>query len=92
MQDIQAAMRDHWEGTKHDPYTRRNPDEPWRPIALLRTSMGHGGDVAGVGTWLRNLACTISLAEHANMALKQTYSRGFALSLSDHKYPRRPST
>ena len=37
-----AAMRNHWDGTRHDPYTHSNPDEPWRPIALLRTGMGHG--------------------------------------------------
>ena len=37
-----AAMRNHWDGTQHDPYLHANPDEPWRPIALLRTGMGHG--------------------------------------------------
>lgn len=37
-----AAMRNHFDGSRHDPYTLRNPDEPFRPIALLRTGMGHG--------------------------------------------------
>ncbi|PSC67957.1 peptidase C69 [Micractinium conductrix] len=41
VQDVMAAMRNHWDRSPHDPYTRHNPDEPWRPIALLRTGMGH---------------------------------------------------
>ncbi|PRW58931.1 dipeptidase [Chlorella sorokiniana] len=40
-QAVMAAMRNHWDGTHHDPYTHSNPSEPWRPIALLRTGMGH---------------------------------------------------
>jgi hypothetical protein len=34
-QDVKAAMRNHWDGSSHDPYLHANPDEPWRPIALL---------------------------------------------------------
>ena len=47
VQDVKAAMRNHWDGSAHDPYLHGNPDEPWRPIALLRTSMGHGEAAAG---------------------------------------------
>ncbi len=54
LQAVMAAMRNHWEGTSHDPYYYRIPPaEVWRPITLLRTGMGHGecgrprGDVVG---------------------------------------------
>lgn len=30
-------------GTPHDPYLHQNPEEPWRPVAVLRTAMAHGG-------------------------------------------------
>ncbi|KAL4425605.1 hypothetical protein ABPG75_009621 [Micractinium tetrahymenae] len=40
-QDVMAAMRNHFEGSRHDPYTLQHPEEPFRPIALLRTGMGH---------------------------------------------------
>lgn len=43
VQDVMAAMRSHWDGTEHDPYLHQHPNEPWRPIALLRTGTGHGG-------------------------------------------------
>ena len=49
-----AAMRNHWDRSPHDPYTRHNPDEPWRPIALLRTGMGHG-EARGVVFRVRSL-------------------------------------
>lgn len=48
-QDVMAAMRNHFEGSRHDPYTLRNPGEPFRPIALLRTAMGHGEALAAGG-------------------------------------------
>jgi dipeptidase len=35
VRDVKAAMRNHWDGSSHDPYLHANPDEPWRPIALL---------------------------------------------------------
>ena len=41
VRDVMAAMRDHFQGTKHDCYAHQNPDEKWRPILLLRTGNGH---------------------------------------------------
>lgn len=48
--DMKAAMRDHFEGTEHDPYgaTLRG-DEPWRPISVFRTYEAH---VLEVRPWL----------------------------------------
>ncbi|KAL4437330.1 hypothetical protein ABPG75_004469 [Micractinium tetrahymenae] len=39
--DVMQGLRDHFEGTAHDAYTNQNPREPWRPIFVLHTSMGH---------------------------------------------------
>lgn len=36
--DMKAIMRDHYEGTEHDPYGENlNGAEPWRPISVFRT-------------------------------------------------------
>lgn len=48
-----GAMRNHWDGSSHDPYLHANPQEPFRPIALLRTGMGHGADA-----WPAGLGCS----------------------------------
>lgn len=39
--DIFWALRDHFQHSPHDPYAHQNPDEPWRPIAVLRSGNGH---------------------------------------------------
>ncbi len=31
------ALRNHYQGTSHDPYASHNPQEPWRPISVFRT-------------------------------------------------------
>lgn len=42
LNDVRAAMRDHFEGTSHDPYGERlRGDEPWRPISVFRTYEAH---------------------------------------------------
>ena len=41
LEDVAGVMRNHWDGGSHDPYAQRNPDETWRPIALLRTGDAH---------------------------------------------------
>lgn len=39
--DVAEGLRLHYKGTPHDPYTLVNPDEPHRPVAVLRSQMGH---------------------------------------------------
>ena len=39
--DVASALRNHYEGTDNDPYTLENPEEPYRPIAVLRQSNSH---------------------------------------------------
>jgi len=39
--EIMQGLRWHYDGSPHDPYLNQNPKEPWRPIAVLRTAMGH---------------------------------------------------
>nr|WP_314267262.1 C69 family dipeptidase [uncultured Moellerella sp.] len=42
VEDAKAMLRDHYEGTKHDPYTHGlNGKESWRPISLFRTYEAH---------------------------------------------------
>ena len=78
-----AAMRNHWEGTSHDPYYYRIPPaEVWRPITLLRTGMGHGecgrprGDVVGCCAGLPAFGC---LAAACKIAVKHTLCCNAAL-------------
>ena len=48
--DFRAAMRDHYEGTGHDPYTEGlYGAEPWRPISVFRTYEAH---ILQVRPWL----------------------------------------
>lgn len=35
--DIKAGLRDHYQGTKDDPYTEKDPYAPKRPISVFRT-------------------------------------------------------
>ncbi|KAL4447642.1 hypothetical protein ABPG75_004861 [Micractinium tetrahymenae] len=39
--DVMDGLRLHYQGTPHDPYGSQNPREPWRPVAVLRTSQAH---------------------------------------------------
>lgn len=39
--DVQAALRNHYQGTSHDPYANANPKEPYRPISVFRTQESH---------------------------------------------------
>ncbi|WPL19871.1 Dipeptidase [Thiorhodovibrio winogradskyi] len=39
--DVARGLRDYYQGTTHDPYTHQNPQEPWRPISVLRASLSH---------------------------------------------------
>ncbi|EFN57508.1 hypothetical protein CHLNCDRAFT_143086 [Chlorella variabilis] len=65
VRDVKAAMRNHWDGSAHDPYLHGNPDEPWRPIALLRTSMGH---VTQVRPAAAGLPDALSIITHVTFA------------------------
>ena len=39
--DIAAGLRNHYDGSKNDPYQTQNPNEPLRPISVMRTSISH---------------------------------------------------
>ncbi|MDW5500488.1 C69 family dipeptidase [Pseudomonas lundensis] len=39
--NVQAALRNHYQGTSHDPYTNENPKEAYRPISVFRTQESH---------------------------------------------------
>ncbi|MEG0866531.1 MAG: C69 family dipeptidase [Hafnia sp.] len=39
--DVQAALRNHYQGTSLDPYANANPKEPYRPISVFRTQESH---------------------------------------------------
>lgn len=39
--DVMEGLRDHFQGTTHDAYTTKNPQDPWRPVFVLHTSLGH---------------------------------------------------
>lgn len=50
VEDAKAMMRDHFEGTEHDPYSKGlRGDEPWRPISVFRTYEAH---ILQVRPWL----------------------------------------
>ena len=50
LSDIRSIMRDHYEGTEHDPYTNGlNGKEHWRPISVFRTYETH---IMHVRPWL----------------------------------------
>jgi dipeptidase len=39
--DVAKALRNHYNGTEHDPYQLKNPKEPYRPISVMRTALSH---------------------------------------------------
>lgn len=42
LDDVKAVLRDHYEGTEHDPYSKGlNGKEPWRPVSVFRTYEAH---------------------------------------------------
>lgn len=42
VEEAKAMLRNHFEGTEHDPYTNGlNDQEPWRPISVFRTYEAH---------------------------------------------------
>ncbi|WP_108651675.1 C69 family dipeptidase [Dongshaea marina] len=41
VQDLESALRNHYQGTPHDPYMNANPNEPYRPISVFRTQESH---------------------------------------------------
>lgn len=38
---VKDALRNHYQGSMHDPYVNNNPKEPWRPISVFRTQESH---------------------------------------------------
>lgn len=61
LEDLKAVMRDHYEGTEHDPYDPGlRGEEPWRPISVFRTYEAH---VLQVRPWLpRAIGCVQHMA------------------------------
>jgi dipeptidase len=48
--DMKTALRNHYQGTEHDPYTEKlNGDEMWRPISVFRSYETH---IMQVRPWL----------------------------------------
>lgn len=41
VQDVAAGLRNHYQGSAHDPYMHENPKEPYRPISVMRASLSH---------------------------------------------------
>lgn len=41
VEDVKEAFRTHYNDTEHDPYLHENPDEPYRPISIYRTTQVH---------------------------------------------------
>lgn len=41
VQDLKQALRNHYNGTAHDPYLHQNPKEPYRPISVMRSALSH---------------------------------------------------
>jgi dipeptidase len=41
VQDVAQGLRNHYQGTPHDPYMHQNPKEPYRPISVMRASLSH---------------------------------------------------
>ena len=41
VEDLKALERDHYNGTEHDPYANANPNEPYRPISVMRCEEVH---------------------------------------------------
>ncbi len=39
--DMRSAFRFHYNGTEHDPYLHNNGKEPYRPVAIFRTTQTH---------------------------------------------------
>lgn len=39
--DVMHGLQNHYQNTVHDPYARRNPSEPWRPISVFRAMDSH---------------------------------------------------
>ena len=50
VEDAKRVMRDHFDGSEHDPYSNGlNGEEPWRPISVFRTYEAH---VVQVRPWM----------------------------------------
>ncbi|BDH47290.1 peptidase [Salmonella enterica subsp. enterica serovar Choleraesuis] len=39
--DVKKALRNRYQGTKHDPYANANPQEAYRPVSVFRTQESH---------------------------------------------------
>ncbi|MCD9510686.1 C69 family dipeptidase [Photobacterium phosphoreum] len=39
--DVEQGLRNHYQGTSHDPYATQNPKEAYRPISVFRTQESH---------------------------------------------------
>ena len=56
--DVFEALRNRFQATPHDAYERRNPGEPWRPVAVLRTALAHGARHGRARRgWLAHCSC-----------------------------------
>lgn len=41
LDDVKRVFRFHYNGTEHDPYLNENPQEPYRPVSIFRTTQTH---------------------------------------------------
>ena len=39
--ELRTAFRFHYDNTEHDPYLNSNPQEPYRPVSIFRTTQTH---------------------------------------------------
>lgn len=97
LDDVKAVLRNHYDGTKHDPYSNGlNRKEPWRPISVFRTYESHVmqvrpwlpkeiGEVTYVGLGMADLTAFVPYYSGLQ-AYPQNYAQGTDKADSDSIY------
>lgn len=76
--DIKQGLRNHYQGSSHDPYANVNPNEAYRPISVFRTYQSHIlqvkptlpqaiGEVAYIGWGMTDLTPYIAFYQGAKI-------------------------
>ncbi|SKC32603.1 Dipeptidase [Photobacterium piscicola] len=78
VEDVKQGLRNHYQGTSHDPYANVNPKETYRPISVFRTYQSHIlqinpalpqaiGEVAYIGWGMTDLTPYIAFYQGAKI-------------------------